>query len=282
MLAFHPGITHRSGVFEGRQQVEHLGLVLDHVGALEEVLALLERFGGSGGSGSRVDEAVVALGADNGLADVRSARLSGAQVGETGGLGGDSVGENILLFLHALELGSLLGLLVREVDLLGALVGFRAHRQVGEPAVGVGDEVGVGEACDAGLRFDVVLFEDFVLGVHRRQHTKQPLLVRRLLDNLEGSALEGRVEGLAACRLLATHMGGDHLSEDSSSRWVEAVEQANLGALRQPEGLVADAALHEGGRHDGFSEFGREELVAAKRAEEAGLIVDESVDLCLR
>ena len=76
-------------------------------------------------------------------------------------------------------------------------------------------------------------------------------------------------------------MLGDHLGESCSVGRVYAVENADLLALGQPEGLVSDAALHESGGHDGFFLLWSEELVAAHRFEEALSVVDNCADLSL-
>ena len=162
---------------------------MDHVWTRTRALALLGWVMDPGG-----DEGVVSLGTDNCLTDNWSARLllAAIQIGNSGFLRGNSILQNTLLVLHPLELRSFLGLFIRELYLLGTLIGAHASGQVREPAVSILNQVGVG-GSSIGLAFwlHVVFAEDFRLRVHGRKHINQPLLVRRLLDNLERGSLEG-------------------------------------------------------------------------------------------
>ena len=136
VIAFHRDIVHGCRVFERWQHLLlNLFCVLDHVWTRARALALLSWVIGHG-----VDEGMVSLGADNGLADNWSVRdLLAIQIGNSSFLRSNSILEDTLLLLHPLELRSFLGLLVRELNLLGTLVRAHAGRQVSEPAFGIGD-----------------------------------------------------------------------------------------------------------------------------------------------
>ena len=159
LIAFHRSIVHGRRVFERWQHLLlNLIRVLDQVWTSARAFALLSRVMGHG-----VDEGMVSLGTDKRVTDNWRVRLRGfIQIHNSGLLRGNSVLEDTLLVLHPLELGSFLGLLIRELHLLGTLVRAHAGRQVSEPAFGIGNQVGVygdSERIDLGL--NIVFSEDF-------------------------------------------------------------------------------------------------------------------------
>ena len=191
----------------------------------------------------------------------------------------DPVVDGLELQHHAPELRLVGGDLVRELE-RSATVALRDGEPV-EVAVRVLDHVGVlaGRAVATAARLDVVLGKDGVVGIHGGEHSEEPFEVGRLAGDFLSGLLEGGVVDGVARGCIVAHSIVNHGGEVGSRGRVDAVAEADIDALGQPVVAVADAALHELGRHDGLLELRAVELVAAEALVEGLPVVDDDCDL---
>ena len=168
---------------------------------------------------------------------------------------------------------------LNELD--GSTFALLRYRESIEPAVHVLHHVGVSVVLWVALhsRPHVILCEESIRRIHRRQHCQQPFSVGRLADELLSRSSEGSVEAGITGWLISTHPLVDETGELSSRRWVDTVTNADIFRLRQPVVPVADAPLHKLNRHQRLLQLWAVELVAAQALVEALLVVHDDSDL---